>query len=133
MSQLALYPDQVDVLNNPPSPCVFLFGPPGCGKTVLLVLKAVEWLIEGHNVQLVSVRPRTRAVSFLIEAQINMIVSNWKAAAQPHVGTLHRRSLSIYEDAADALRQCAVETLVAAQSHDKSLHIIVDEVISGHP
>ncbi|XP_076438252.1 uncharacterized protein LOC143277353 [Babylonia areolata] len=40
---LSLYPDQVDVLNRD-NPIVYLCGPPGTGKTILLVLKAMEWL-----------------------------------------------------------------------------------------
>ncbi|XP_076438251.1 uncharacterized protein LOC143277352 [Babylonia areolata] len=42
-SALSLYPDQVDVLNRD-DPIVYLCGPPGTGQTILLVLKAMEWL-----------------------------------------------------------------------------------------
>ncbi|XP_076438205.1 uncharacterized protein LOC143277309 [Babylonia areolata] len=51
-SALSLYPDQVDVLNRD-DPIVYLYGPPGTGKTILLVLKAMEWLLKGNDVHIV--------------------------------------------------------------------------------
>ncbi|XP_076464497.1 uncharacterized protein LOC143296440 isoform X2 [Babylonia areolata] len=50
---LSLYPDQVDVLNRD-DPIVYLCGPPGTGKTILLVLKAMEWLQKGNDVHIVA-------------------------------------------------------------------------------
>nr|KAG5699999.1 hypothetical protein BaRGS_001818 [Batillaria attramentaria] len=44
MATLTLYPEQVDLIDNQPAfEKVFLWGPPGTGKTVTLYLKALQW------------------------------------------------------------------------------------------
>ena len=45
---------------------VYLCAPPGCGKTLMLVLKGLQWLNQGRHVQVVSMRKSARAVSSLL-------------------------------------------------------------------
>ena len=58
--RLALYPRQMDLLHRSP-PRVFLTGPPGTGKTVILVLQGAQWLQDGKIVNVVSTRNESRA------------------------------------------------------------------------
>ena len=48
------------------SGCVHLCAPPGCGKTLLLYLKGVQWLTMGLDVHVVCMRRSARAVSSLL-------------------------------------------------------------------
>ena len=118
VSSLALTPEQVTVLSRP-DPCVYLVAPPGCGKTLLLLLKARQWLQQGHHVHVVSLTDEARAVSSLICAQLSHSLG-----AAPAV-THHTFSI---RDNPDDLNH-AITTL-AAQSHN-DLHLIVDEVDEG--
>ncbi|CAL1532452.1 unnamed protein product [Lymnaea stagnalis] len=55
-AKVVLLPHQVEVLCSNHKR-LFLYGPPGSGKTLLLILKAREWLISGKTVILLNVRP----------------------------------------------------------------------------
>ena len=52
MSTLSLFPEQISVLNDKYLNSVHLAGPPGVGKTVMLVLKGVQWINQGKHVLL---------------------------------------------------------------------------------
>lgn len=54
-SQVVLLPTQLQVLMSDHNR-IYLYGPPGSGKTLLLVLKAREWLLRGHTVILINSR-----------------------------------------------------------------------------
>ena len=45
---------------------VYLCAPPGCGKTLVLYLKGVQWLTMGLDVHVVCMGDRARAVSSLL-------------------------------------------------------------------
>ena len=111
MKSLALTPEQVVILGRP-DPCVYLTGPPGCGKTLLLHLKARQWLNEGHHVHVVCLSNKARAVSSLIAAQLQ--TSGTAHAVTQHTFKIHKEM------------NTAICTL-AALSHN-GLWIIVDEV-----
>ena len=115
VSSLALTPQQVTVLSRP-DPCVYLQAPPGCGKTLLLLLKARQWLGQGHHVHVVSLSDGARAVSSLICAQLGQ-----SQGAAPAV-TYH--TFNIYDNPDELNRAISI---LAALSHN-GLHVIVDEV-----
>ncbi|KAL8590741.1 hypothetical protein ACOMHN_061575 [Nucella lapillus] len=70
-SSLALTPAQVALLNSQPEPqFVHLQGPPGTGKTMVLLLKALQWVRQGRQVVVVSGDVISRAVTRLVEAQL---------------------------------------------------------------
>ncbi|RUS85757.1 hypothetical protein EGW08_006471 [Elysia chlorotica] len=54
-SQVVLLPGQLQVLLSDHTR-VYLYGPPGSGKTLLLMLKAREWLLRGEHVILINSR-----------------------------------------------------------------------------
>ena len=74
LSTLALYPDQIDLLNDKTLQCVHIHGPPGTGKTVVLVLKGIQWLREGHDVHVLSTSGRSLAVSIQIERHLRQVL-----------------------------------------------------------
>ncbi|KAL8602586.1 hypothetical protein ACOMHN_017559 [Nucella lapillus] len=70
-SSLALTPAQVALLfSQPQHRFVHLQGPPGTGKTVVLLLKALQWLQQGRQVVVVGGYVSSRAVTRLVEAQL---------------------------------------------------------------
>ncbi|KAL8617820.1 hypothetical protein ACOMHN_044919 [Nucella lapillus] len=70
-SSLALTPAQVALLISQPEPrFLYLQGPPGTGKTVVLLLKALQWVQQGRQVVVVSGDVSSRAVTRLVEAQL---------------------------------------------------------------
>lgn len=70
MVRLQLYPEQFGLVHERKSR-VCLTGPPGTGKTVVLFLKGLKWLEEGHNVHVLSTWYKSPACSYLIEHQLN--------------------------------------------------------------
>ncbi|KAL8617805.1 hypothetical protein ACOMHN_044905 [Nucella lapillus] len=70
-SSLALTPAQVALLISQPEPrFLYLQGPPGTGKTVVLLLKALQWVQQCRQVVVVSGDVSSRAVTRLVEAQL---------------------------------------------------------------
>ncbi|XP_070208594.1 early endosome antigen 1-like [Littorina saxatilis] len=119
-SLLALYPDQVDLLSDNTLCCVHLRGPPGTGKTIVLVLKAIQWLHQGHDLHVVSVTKESRAVSILIERQLQCVLCQNPASG---IGTVHRHDVN--RDIDDVVNK------LAALASDGQLYIIADEVFEG--
>lgn len=76
MARLVLFPDQVAILNAS-LPKVFLIGPPGTGKTVVLILKGLSWLQHGHDVMVLSPWSDSRAAAYVIEFQIWQTFIAW--------------------------------------------------------
>ena len=73
--QLVLHPTQVDILHQD-EPRVFLFGPPGTGKSILLVLKALKWLQENRQVIILSAHSASLAASHMIEHQVRQMAGS---------------------------------------------------------
>ncbi|KAK7091348.1 hypothetical protein V1264_009041 [Littorina saxatilis] len=119
-SLLALYPDQVDLLSDNTLCCVHLRGPPGTGKTIVLVIKAIQWLHQGHDVHVVSVVNESRAVSLLIERQLQCVLGSNPASG---FGTVHRHDVNPYTPP-DANK-------LAALASDGELYVIADEVFGS--
>ena len=120
MSSLALYPAQIDILSKELDQQVFLWGPPGTGKTVVLLLKAIQWLNQGGDVQVVSICREGRVVSVLAREQLLQT-----QGAAPVAGTVQRHHFDFRLNAGNV---AAAVNKLAALSCDKCLNIIVDEV-----
>ncbi|XP_070205894.1 uncharacterized protein [Littorina saxatilis] len=72
-TQIVLHPVQLDVLHQD-QPLVLLWGAPGTGKTLVLVLRAVKWLHDGHHVNIVSPRgERSLAAAHMIDHQVRQM------------------------------------------------------------
>ncbi|XP_025102717.1 uncharacterized protein LOC112569205 [Pomacea canaliculata] len=64
-AHIMLFPEQLELLIRAP-PRVFLCGPPGTGKTILLFLMALEWLRQGNLVFVLSTWDRSIAASLML-------------------------------------------------------------------
>ncbi|XP_025102978.1 uncharacterized protein LOC112569429 [Pomacea canaliculata] len=60
---MTLFPEHIALLTREP-PRVFIAGPPGSGKTTVLLLVAIKWLQHGSNVYVLSTWDRSLAASF---------------------------------------------------------------------
>ena len=62
-----------------------LAGPPGTGKTVVLLLKARQWLTEGHDVHVVSMLRESIAVAYYLYKALNQKHSTQQVGTQVFV------------------------------------------------
>lgn len=76
LARIVLTPKQVDLLNRSP-PRVVLVGPPGTGKTVVLLLQGLSWLQRGHTVNVVSTWSDSRAAAFSLHHQLLQTRRTW--------------------------------------------------------
>lgn len=74
-AQITLFPEQVELLNLAP-PRVFLTGPPGTGKTVVLQLMAMEWQVNGNDVQILSTWHRSRSACKMLHHLLQQTPGN---------------------------------------------------------
>ena len=125
-SILALYPAQLLVLQSGERR-VFLTGPPGTGKTVVLALRARQWALDGQVVHVVSTHYKGRAVSALLQQQVLRARTRGRAVDASMVRThnydFDDTSKNDVGKAVSDLSQCAV---------GGELFVIVDEVGSTH-
>ena len=99
---------------------MYLHAPPGCGKTLLLFLKAQQWLNQGKSVHVVCISPLARAVSSLLASQLR---GKKKAAAAV---TTH--TFDFVNNPGDV--SIAVNALVGPAAPGVGVHLIVDEADS---
>ncbi|XP_070176889.1 uncharacterized protein [Littorina saxatilis] len=95
---IVLHPGQVQILDNPDMKLVYLTGPPGTGKSLVLLLKAADWLRKGKFVDIVSFRKESLAASFALESQLKQMEPN-----SSHLVRLH--TFNLPGDASRALLQ----------------------------
>lgn len=130
LSTLALYPDQIDLLNDKTLQCVHIHGPPGTGKTVVLVLKGIQWLREGHDVYVLSTSERSRTVSIQIEQQLQYTrdqqLQQTLDQQLQHAPDPRPRS-SVFRRVINVRNEKDVREL-AALACDGALHVIADEM-----
>ena len=133
LSTLTLLPYQVELLGDNNLTRVHLWGPPGTGKTVVLVLKASGWLRERLDVDILSTSSESRAVSILIESQLQQVLGSVEGPEErvpklrlhvigSNLESWRRNGHYVHEDT-DAAVSCLAEL-----AHDKKLHIIADEI-----
>lgn len=76
MSWLTLFPEQVTLINEEKK-YVFLHGPPGAGKTVVLLLQGLHLLQKKFDVHVVSTWRKSQAASFSLEKQLKETIDIW--------------------------------------------------------
>ncbi|XP_070175846.1 uncharacterized protein [Littorina saxatilis] len=110
---IVLHPKQVDVINNQ-GELVFLTGPPGTGKSLMLLLKGLEWVRQQKHVQVVTQQWLGMAAVYMLYEQL--CVTAGPIAARD---LIHMHNFSSSPNA-------AVETLVES-AQGGQLYLIVDE------
>nr|KAG5711423.1 hypothetical protein BaRGS_025850 [Batillaria attramentaria] len=122
MARLTLYPYQVRHVTSRKR-LVFLSGPPGTGKTIVLAVKALKWMEKGKDVHLLSTHDDARAVSYLMQKQLE--------------STLDKDStVRVYRHAYDFIKNhtdvdVAVKELTAAAAEKGGeLFVIADEAVN---
>ncbi|XP_025092362.1 uncharacterized protein LOC112562948 isoform X2 [Pomacea canaliculata] len=121
LARLTLTPRQVDLLSRAP-PLVYLTGPPGTGKTVVLVLAGLRWLREGHDVHVVSTWRESRVASYLIQQQLlRTLTAHGDVPQRPRV-VRHGYNISSRQSLDEA-----VSHLSAMATDDRCLYVLADE------
>ena len=110
-----------------------LWGPPGSGKTDVLVRKASAWLREGLDVDILSINSESRAISILMESQLQQVLRSVEGPEErkpklrfhvigSNLECWFRDCYCVHENT-DAAVSCLAEL-----AHDGKLHIIADEI-----
>ncbi|KAK7089165.1 hypothetical protein V1264_024226 [Littorina saxatilis] len=94
------------------------------GKTVLLVLQGGRWLLQGHDVQVVSTDNDSRAASRMVAGQLEMALSA-DPTPPPTPGAVVRHHYNFFNRETDV--QQAVTDLLARVKADGQLHVLLDE------
>ncbi|XP_025114123.1 uncharacterized protein LOC112576088 [Pomacea canaliculata] len=121
---ITLFPEQVQLLNKA-SPRVFVAGPPGTGKTVVLLLMAIEWLRCGHHVYVISTWWGSRAACSML---YHLLLQTVKKQLAPEVLASQLHLLHVNLNGEEKVEK-AVNDLSQAASGG-SLYVLIDEI--GH-
>lgn len=119
--EIALFPEQVDLLKTAPSRLI-LAGPPGTGKSVMLLLMAARWLLGGKDVCILSSWSYSRAASIMLRNLLQKtLTAQQESAAQ--VGQLHLVEIELINgrDAGKGLRD------IVRRARGGEIYIITDE------
>lgn len=119
-ASLVLFPQQVDLLNVSP-PRVFVTGPPGTGKTVVLTLQGLSWLQRGHDVHVISTCSESRAAAMVIEHHLQQAVGSESTAS----ARVHRHQYDLYKDGES---ETAIKSL-KSMSQGRQLCVLTDEIV----
>ncbi|XP_025107255.1 uncharacterized protein LOC112571998 isoform X2 [Pomacea canaliculata] len=116
-AEITLFPEQMLLLQTK-TPLVFLDGPPGTGKTVMLQLMATEWLRDDHPVYIVSTWERSRASC----SMLHHLLLQTESPATPSKVHLRRFNFGDDKDVEKAVTDLSQDAL------GKQLHVVADEV-----
>ncbi|XP_025113100.1 uncharacterized protein LOC112575440 [Pomacea canaliculata] len=125
---ITLFPEQVHLLHTAP-PRLYLTGPPGTGKTVVLLLMGELWLQSGKDVYIVSTCSDSRAVCSMLYQRLLQIIQ-WQATGvtQNQLYLRHYlfdKSETVDKDVDEVVDE-AVDDLSQAAKGD-TLYVIADE------
>nr|KAG5692147.1 hypothetical protein BaRGS_020695 [Batillaria attramentaria] len=99
-------------------------GPPGTGKSVVLVIMALVWLRDGHDVHVLSLRPGSLAMALLMCHQLRMTLKSDRGSFVK-AGRVRFHYFDLVNQLEDVEK--VLETLVSASQESEELHVIMDE------
>ncbi|KAL8619082.1 hypothetical protein ACOMHN_019354 [Nucella lapillus] len=114
-------------------PSVIIAGPPGTGKTVTLALMGVSWLLQGHDVYVLSQSYETRAIAELICQQIDSTAQLYATSASASASALGKVHLLAYDMTTndwEDMRKC-VQDVVTLAAKGGPHRFILDDVMLG--
>ncbi|XP_070206743.1 uncharacterized protein [Littorina saxatilis] len=123
LARLVLTPKQLDLIIRSPR-LICITGPPGTGKTVVLILMGLKWLLDGHNVHVISTRPASLASSQVMYYQLNMTQQSYTETNEKKA-VVHLHRFNFYEKS-EVDR--AIGDLTAASLGGK-LHVLMEEAV----
>ncbi|XP_025114095.1 uncharacterized protein LOC112576075 isoform X2 [Pomacea canaliculata] len=112
--RLTLYPDMTDLLKEPR---LFICGPPGTGKTTMLMLAGRSWLSEGHDVYILKTSESRLEQSLKME-------SSTRPSDDGVRGQVFVYSANIHDEKS---RKSAIKEILK-HSGQKAVHIIAYEL-----
>ena len=118
-TQLVLHPSQLSVLSSSEK-LVFLTGPPGTGKSLVLMLKCLGWLCQGKSVQICSTFGGSLAASHMLLKQLQ------QTAGPAATGRLRLLTFDLKRDDPRTTQTAMTTLLALAQAGN--LYLIVDEM-----
>lgn len=120
-AQITLFPEQVHLLNTAPAR-LFVAGPPGTGKTVVLQLMGTEWLLNGFEVFVLNTCPEGRAACMMLyHLLLQTVNTRQTAAATP--GQLHLLQYDFRDG--EEVEQAVVD--LSQKANNGLLYVITDE------
>ncbi|XP_070206773.1 uncharacterized protein [Littorina saxatilis] len=131
LAHLVLTYQQLDILLRGPD-VLWLSGPPGTGKTILLILKALQWLRDGNDVYVVSLDHGNIGTSHAVYHQIQMTLAN-DPTMPPNVGTVHKLDYNWERSPSDLLKALKdVAGIVQGNAASgRRLYVIYDDATLG--
>ncbi|XP_076443881.1 uncharacterized protein LOC143282190 [Babylonia areolata] len=130
LSRLVLTTSQMDLLHRAP-PRVCVTGPPGTGKTVVLVLMGLQWLLQGHDVHVISVFYKSLAASQLVKCQLKMTLRAHVQVSSSTCGRIFFHQYNFWDVDEDVTRAIR-ELTAAAASFRQELFVLMDEAWFGY-